>query len=102
LAWMKVHQNFFKHGSKDPHDSIKFNPESNMGEIRIAIEVYLLIKREAFTPLMGAFCLRCSLLMPEVHSPDLYAGISPQLRASLKALPNKQFLLQAMRLKKAL
>jgi hypothetical protein len=101
LAWMKVHQNFFKHGSKDLQDSIKFNPEANLPEIRAAIEVYRQLKPDAVTPLMMSFCLWVFIRVPEVHNPAPYALISSATRASLLALPKKEFLTQALRLNKS-
>jgi hypothetical protein len=96
LALMKVHQNFFKHGSKDPDESIKFNPEANLDEIRVAIEVLLQISPSEHTPLMSAFCLRFFLTKPEIHNSDPYPLLGEKERIALRLLPKKKFLSQVM------
>jgi hypothetical protein len=53
---MRVHQNFFKHGTSDRNASIKFDPAVVALELRVTLLIYAGLNGVVRTPLMMGFC----------------------------------------------
>ena len=97
FAWMRIHQNFFKHGSIDPDETIMFNPEADDGLIRTVIQVYAGVAGMV-SPLMNAYILRFLFSHPHLHNSDPFPQISPGMKRQFVAVPKADFLALALKI----
>lgn len=93
LAWMRVYQNFFKHGSKDREASIKFNPVADEGLIRTVIQVYYGVTGTT-TTMMNAYIAHFIFTHPDVHKGDPYPHLVVEAKKMLAEAPKDMFLEQ--------
>ena len=97
FAWMRLHQNFFKHGSKDPDETIMFNPEADDGLIRTVIQVYAGVSG-VVTPHMNAYIVRFFFSHPHLHTSDPFPQILPEMKRQFASVPKADFLALALKI----
>jgi hypothetical protein len=91
FAWMRLHQNFFKHGSKNPDETIIFNPEADDALIRTVIQVYAGVAGNV-TPHMNAYILRFLFSHPHLHKTDSFPQMRSEMKRQVAAFPKADFL----------